>query len=77
MRLELATGLTMPTPRNLIHIIREGIIPPDGESGGWMPGYAGALTDEQLTDLVTYLRSAAGRPPWPEVAAEVRRSSRE
>jgi mono/diheme cytochrome c family protein len=77
MRLEFATGLTMPTPRNLIHIIREGIIPPEGERGAWMPAYAGALTDEQITDLVTYLRSTTGKPPWPDVAAEVRRSSRE
>jgi len=77
MRLEFATGLTIPTPRNLIHIIREGIIPPPGEPGAWMPPFAGALTDEQLTDLVTYLRSSTGKPPWPDVAAEVKRSSRE
>jgi mono/diheme cytochrome c family protein len=77
LRLELATGLTMPTPRNLIHIIREGIVPPDGEAGAWMPGYAGALTDEQLADLVTYLRSTTGKPPWPDVAAEAQRSARE
>lgn len=77
MRLELATGLTVPTPRNLIYIIREGIVPPDGEPGAWMPAYAGALSDEQLADLVTYLRSTTGKPPWPDVLAEVQRSSRQ
>jgi mono/diheme cytochrome c family protein len=75
--LELATGLTMPTPSNLIRIVREGIVPQDGERGDWMPAYAGALTDEQLADLVTYLRSTTGRPPWEDVAAEVKRSARE
>lgn len=77
LQLELATGLSMPTPANLIRIIREGIVPPEGEPGAWMPPYEGALSDEQLADLVTYLRSTTGKPPWPDVAAEVRRSSRE
>ncbi len=71
--LPLASGLTLPTPRNLIHIIREGIVPAEGESGFWMPGYAGALTDAQLSDLVIYLRSLAGRPAWDDVPGEVRK----
>jgi mono/diheme cytochrome c family protein len=75
--LELATGLTMPTPRNLIHIIRDGIVPPAGESGAWMPAYAGALTEPQLADLVAYLRALAGAPPWRDVAGEVRRIAEE
>jgi predicted PurR-regulated permease PerM len=32
-----------------------------------------ALTAEQTTELVQYLRSMSGKPPWPDVAAEVRR----
>ena len=70
--LPLATGLTMPTPRNLIRIIRDGIVPREGERARWMPGFGGALSDDQLADLVTYLRSLTGRPPWQDVAADVR-----
>jgi len=74
--LPLGTALTIPTPRNLIHIIRDGIVPPDGERGAWMPAFKGMLTDEQLTDLVSYLRALAGRPAWTDVAGEVRKISR-
>jgi mono/diheme cytochrome c family protein len=51
-------------------------VPPDGERGGWMPAYAGALTDEQLSELLTYLRALSGQPAWPDVAGEVRKLSK-
>ena len=76
LQLPLGTALTIPTPRNLAYIIRDGIVPREGERGGWMPGYAGALTDEQLTDLLIYLRALSGRPAWPDVAGEVRKLSK-
>jgi nicotinate dehydrogenase subunit B len=77
LELPLGTALTIPTPRNLVYIIRDGIIPREGERGGWMPGYAGALTDEQLTDLLVYLRALSGQPAWNDVAGEVRKLSKE
>lgn len=71
----LAVALYLPTPANLIRIVREGITPPDGEAGRWMPGFDGALTDEQLTALAVYLRgAAAGAPPWNEVAEAVKKA---
>jgi mono/diheme cytochrome c family protein len=73
LELPLGTALTIPTPRNLAYIIRDGILPHEGERGGWMPPYAGALTDEQLTDLLIYLRALSGRQAWPDVAGEVRK----
>jgi nicotinate dehydrogenase subunit B len=76
LELPLGTALTIPTPRNLAYIIRDGIVPREGERGGWMPGYAGALTDEQMTELLTYLRALSGQPAWPDVAADVRKISR-
>ena len=77
LRLEQAIALTLPTPANLIHIVRDGIVPLGHEAQPWMPGYAGALTAEQTTELVEYLRSVSGKPPWPNVAAEVRRIAEE
>ncbi len=77
LRLPLASGLTLPTPQNLIRIIRDGIVPPAGEPGPWMPGYAGALGNAQLSDLATYLRSLTGRPAWEDVPGEVHRIARD
>lgn len=74
--LPLATGLTMPTPRNLIRIIRDGIMPEENERGGWMPGFGGALTDGQLVDLVTYLRTLTSEPEWKDVPGDVRKIAR-
>jgi mono/diheme cytochrome c family protein len=74
LRLPMAVALYDPDPRSLIRVILEGITPPEGERGRWMPAFAGALTDEQLVALVDYLRSATGEPPWADVAAEVRKA---
>jgi len=77
MALPLATGLTIPTPRNLIHIVRDGIIPQAHEARPWMPEFAGAFTDEELADLLAYLRSLTPEPPWHEVRAEISRAAQE
>lgn len=75
LQLPLATALYAPTPASLIRIVREGIRPPEGEPGRWMPGFAGALTDEQMTALLQYLRrAAADAPPWDDLAGEVRKA---
>jgi len=74
--LPLAIGLTLPTPRNLIHIIRGGIVPGPHDSLPWMPEFAGALTDDELADLLAYLRSLTDKPPWRDVDAEVKRASK-
>lgn len=59
LQLPLAVALHDPEPASLIRIIQDGIRPPDGEPGRWMPGFAGAFTDEQLAALVAYLRTSA------------------
>jgi len=52
--------------------IRDGITAPEGERSRWMPSFAGALTDEQITALVTYLRTLAPEaPPWRNVSEQV------
>jgi mono/diheme cytochrome c family protein len=76
LEMPLGVALALPTPRNLATIIRDGIVPADGARGAWMPGFAGALTDEQLVELLDYLRSLSGEPAWADTAAQVRRLSR-
>jgi nicotinate dehydrogenase subunit B len=61
-----------------MRIVLEGITPADGESGSWMPGFAGALTDDQIVTLVRYLRvDLAKAPEWPDVPAELAKVQRE
>lgn len=78
LQLPLAVALHEPDPRSLIRIVFDGIAPADGERGRVMPAFAGELTDEQVTALLTYLRQqVAGAAPWPDLAASVQRSRKE
>ena len=75
LRLPLAIALHLPDPRNLIHIVRRGIQPPDGEQGRWMPPFEGSLTDEELTALLVWLRrQGTDELPWQDVARVVKQT---
>ena len=76
--LALSIAAALPTPRNLIYIIQQGILPPEHEPGRFMPGFDGVLTSEQLAALVAYIRSDLGKAPaWQNVHAEVNEVMRE
>jgi mono/diheme cytochrome c family protein len=76
--LALGTAMTVPTSANLIRIIVEGIVPPDGDAGRFMPGFADELSDEQLKDLVGYIRVYFGRAPaWHDVEDQLKKIRRE
>ncbi len=73
--LRQAVALYDPDPRSLIHIVRDGIEPPDGEPGRWMPGFGALLGDEQTAALAAYLRRyGARRSPWPDLEDSVRKA---
>jgi nicotinate dehydrogenase subunit B len=75
LHLSLSTSVSLPSPGNLIRIILQGMAPPDGERGPFMPGFAGALTDDQVASVVTYLRATyTDRPAWTNVDREVRKA---
>jgi mono/diheme cytochrome c family protein len=75
LQLPAAVAVYDPDPRSLIHIIRDGITPPAAEPGRWMPGFADALSDEQVVALAAYLRRhAAHLPPWPDLPASVQKA---
>lgn len=66
--LQKAVALYDPDPRSLLHIVDEGILPPDGEPGRWMPGFRTILTDDQAGALAAYLRKyGAGQPAWKDL----------
>lgn len=72
LQLPAAIAVYDPDPRSLIHIVRDGIAPGPAQPGRSMPGFAGILTNEQITALAAYLRhSAAQQAPWPHLADQV------
>jgi mono/diheme cytochrome c family protein len=71
--LALTTSIHEPDPRNVLHVVLEGIWPEPGEKGAQMPGFEGALTDEQLVSLLAYVRvHFANSPPWVDVSRQAR-----
>jgi mono/diheme cytochrome c family protein len=75
LQLPVAVALYDPDSRSLVHIIRDGIDPPDGEPGRMMPAFAGILTDDQIIALTAYLRRyGAHATPWPQLADTVRKA---
>ena len=75
VNLALSSVLRMPRPDNAVRIIGEGIHPLNGASGPVMPGFAAALTKEQITDLVAYLRAHfSNMPAWDDIDAAVLRT---
>jgi len=76
--LSLSKVVALPDPRNLIHVILGGIEPAAGAPFASMPGFAGALTDEQVVRLAEFLRRTySDQPPWRDVAAAVRKIRRQ
>jgi mono/diheme cytochrome c family protein len=72
LQLPAAIAVYDPDPRSLIRIVRDGIAPGPAEPGRWMPGFAGILTNEQITALAAYLRhSAAEKSPWKDLEKQV------
>ncbi|WP_448206774.1 c-type cytochrome [Azospirillum sp. sgz302134] len=72
--LALSSAVTGPDPRNLIHIVLDGIHPRQSEPGAIMPGFADVMTDSQIAALATYLRgSFVNGPAWSDIEGTVRR----
>lgn len=66
--LHLSRSISLPEPRNLIQIIRHGIHPPEGEPGPIMPGFGDTLTEQQITELASYLRTRfSEEPAWKDL----------
>jgi nicotinate dehydrogenase subunit B len=61
-------------PDNLIQVILHGITAPVSSDLGYMPGFKDSMTDDQVGELVTYLRQqfAPDKPAWADVQAAVR-----
>jgi mono/diheme cytochrome c family protein len=68
------TALAGPDPRNVVHVVLDGVRPREGAAGAIMPGFRDTLTEAQLSDLVQHLRARFNdAPPWLGVPELVHR----
>jgi mono/diheme cytochrome c family protein len=55
-------------PRNTLLAILEGIRPPVGARGAFMPPFDDSMADAEVADLAAYLRSRySNRAAWPKL----------
>ncbi len=71
--LALNSNLHSAVPDNLIQVILHGIAAPVTSDLGYMPGFKDSMSDDQLAELVTFLRQqfAPEKPAWIGVRAAV------
>ena len=70
--LALTSTVNAPDPRNVIHIVFDGIRPPRGALQRSMPEFGASIADGDMVDLLKYVRwHFTDRPPWDDVAGHV------
>jgi mono/diheme cytochrome c family protein len=75
--LPLGTQFHEHTPRDMIQTILQGVAPPVGAQGPYMPAYASTLSDEQVAQVVAYLQTRHGTVRWDDLEKEVARARKE
>ena len=73
--LALNSNLHSRTPDNLVQVIMHGIMRPASSDLGYMPAFKDAMSDDQLAELVRYLRNqfASDKPAWTDAKATIAR----
>ncbi|WDH20850.1 cytochrome c [Pseudomonas chlororaphis] len=70
--LALNSNLYADSPDNAIRVILEGIAQPANPALGYMPAFRYSLDDQQIADLLRFLRQdLAGQAPWKDVKQRV------
>ena len=71
--LALSTGMHSAQPDNVIRVVLEGIRKPASEQIGFMQGFAKQFDDQQLSELLTFMRSrfAPTQPPWQNLEEKI------
>ena len=73
--LALNSNLHSSRPDNLINIILNGVREPATQDIGFMPAFKYALSDAQIAELASYMRSryAPGEAAWRDLSADIAR----
>jgi mono/diheme cytochrome c family protein len=70
--LALTSTVNASDPRNLIHVFDEGIQPTKGASDHSMPAFGGSLNNEDLANLVAFVRyHFSKQPAWSDVPVQI------
>ena len=68
----LSSTIAATDPQNAINVVLFGLPAASGRPSAIMPGFAPTLKDDQVLDLLAYLRQAyAGKPAWADAAAKL------
>ena len=69
---KFSTALNAPSPRNVVNVTLHGLHPPEGTRGSIMPGFDGAIGDDELEALLIYLRAEfTAEPPWRDIPKDI------
>ncbi|MEZ2126719.1 MULTISPECIES: cytochrome c [unclassified Sinorhizobium] len=75
MNFHLSTAVNAPNPQNIINVTMFGLPPADGAASAIMPAFGNALNDQQIADLLTYLRKRfTDQEPWGDLTGLVSRT---
>ena len=70
--LGINSSVNQDDPSNLIQVILYGVTSHQGTKGVVMPGFAQALSDDQVAQIAAYLRAdRAQKPAWENLREEV------
>ena len=70
--LALTGTVNAPDPRNVIHIIFDGIRPPRGAARRSMPAFGASISDSDIGELLKYMRwHFTDQAPWDDVAEHI------
>ena len=76
LNLSLSSSVRGTDPGKLVRVVVNGITPLGNAPGAMMPGFAAALDDRQVADLVAYVRTAFGEAPAFAGVAEAIKKAR-
>lgn len=75
MNFHLSTAVNAPNPQNIINVTMFGLPPADGAASAIMPAFGNALNDQQIADLLAYLRQRfTDKEPWGDLTGLVSRT---
>jgi mono/diheme cytochrome c family protein len=74
----LSSAVNAPEPQNIILVTLAGLPAADGRPAAVMPGFDGAMSNEDLAALLGYLRARfSDQPAWSDLATRIQLARRE
>jgi mono/diheme cytochrome c family protein len=71
----LSTAANAPEPRDIALVTLAGLPAADGRAAGMMPGFDGAISDQDLIALLEFMRQRfTAQPPWQDLKHTVQRA---